>query len=127
LWFSDHDIAGAASIGRYPEHAFAVSWSSITGPVNYIEGVGNQYVRRSGQSEVEALLRVTKAMALPVTENSFGAVKTSIITVTGQVLPVKCDTVRAVWRPRHGVGSDEDPRVEPHVIVGNGQVLLVYK
>jgi hypothetical protein len=122
LWSSDHDTAGATSIGRHPEHSSAASWSwaSITGPVNCIERAGNQFIRRSGQSEVEPLPRVTKAMALPATENPFGAVETGIITVTGQVLPIKSSTVRAVWRP-------EDPHVEPHVIFGNGQVLLVYQ
>jgi hypothetical protein len=66
-------------------------------------------------------------MALPATENLFGAIKTGIITITGQVLPVKYDAGRAVWRPRHGIDPNEGPRVEPHVIFGNGQVLLVCK
>jgi hypothetical protein len=111
LWSSDHDTAGATSIGRHPEHTSAASWSwaSIAGPVNYIERAGNQFVRRSGQAEVEPLLRVTKAMALPAIENTFGAVKTGIITATSQVLPVKYDTVRAVWRP----DMESDPTKTP--------------
>jgi hypothetical protein len=57
---------------------------------------------------------------MAATENPFGAVNTGIITVTSQVLPVKYDNVRAVWRSRRGVGPNEDPLVEPLVILGNG-------
>jgi hypothetical protein len=57
---------------------------------------------------------------MAATENPFGAVKTGIVIVTGEVLPVKYDTVRPVWRSRRGVGPDEGPLVEPHVILGNG-------
>src|SRR5207248_7948776 len=56
LWFSDHEKAGARLITRYPgSFAATWSWTSVAGPVRYIERKRNQFERKTGEPEVEPL------------------------------------------------------------------------
>lgn len=47
--------------------------------------------------------------------NAYGPVKTGIVTVAGQILPVVYDITRSVWSPNVKPYDQEDPAVEPEV------------
>ena len=118
LWFSDHGKAGLDLIERHsrdksPQASW--SWASVTGPVRYFDRHQDQFQRRSGESEVKPLLEVTEGWTEPAGPNAYGPVKTGIVTVIGQVLPVKYNTARSVWRPDVKPFDQEDPHVEPDV------------
>lgn len=64
LWFSDHRKAGSDLIRRHSNHKSpeaSWSWASVTGPVRYFDRHQDQFQCRSGESEVDPLLKVTKA------------------------------------------------------------------
>jgi hypothetical protein len=118
LWFSDHKKAGSDLIQRYSEQEtprVSWSWASVTGPVSYFDRHQDQFQRRSGESEVDPLLEVIEAWTEPASPNAYGPVKTGIVTVVGQILPVIYDINRAVWRPNVEPYDKEDPNVEPEV------------
>jgi hypothetical protein len=118
LWFSDHKKAGSDLIQRHSEQEtprVSWSWASVTGPVSYFDRHQDQFQRRSGESEVDPLLEVIEAWTEPAGPNAYGPVKTGIVTVVGQILPVIYDINRAVWRPNVEPYDKEDPNVEPEV------------
>jgi hypothetical protein len=116
LWFSDHKKAGTKPIERFSEHGdlnASWSWASVAGPVKYYDRSRNQFERKSGESEVEPLLDITRAQVTPSSANPYGSIKTAIVSVTGQIILVRYDRARAVWRPWHAGLSE--PHLEPEV------------
>jgi hypothetical protein len=118
LWFSDHRKAGSDRIRRHSNHKnpeASWSWASVTGPVRYFDRHQDQFQRRSGESEIDPLLKVTDGWTEAAGPNAYGPVKTGIVTVAGQILPVVYNITRSVWRPNIKPCDQEDPAVEPEV------------
>jgi hypothetical protein len=99
-------------IKRFSEHSDSKaswSWASVAGPVKYYDRSRNQFERKSAELEAEPWLDITRARVTPSSAHPYGSIKTAIVSVTGQIILVRYDRARAVWRPwRAGMS-------EPHL------------
>ncbi|KAK4179159.1 heterokaryon incompatibility protein-domain-containing protein [Triangularia setosa] len=117
LWTAHH--AAALDINqpiiRMPVVPFAPSWSwaSVVGPIKYIDRHRDQFThRRSGDDEVKPIIEVLQATTTPATPNVYGPVSAGFVTVRGQVLSVRYNSLESAWWPV----SDENhpsPEFEP--------------
>lgn len=118
LWISDHEHAQKPT-KRVPVMPYAPSWSwaSIDGPVRYFQRHLDQLsYRRSGEDEIEPVMRVLKATSKPSPSNLFGPVSMGFITLQGQFMPISYNPVTKVWRPSAAAqGSASNPSINVKV------------
>lgn len=137
LWMSDHERAKDTPIQRMPDKPYAPSWSwaSVVGPIRYIDRHLDQLTdRRSGEDEIKPIFRTLSVTTTPATSNIYGAVNRGLVTIEGQVLPIRYDGVRRVWRPSSqpsqpwnngsgltiidpAEGRAQDPLIEPKFVL----------
>lgn len=100
LWIGDHKKAKGTPIHRMRVALYAPSWSwtTIVGPIKYVNRhLGQLSYRRSGEDEIKPF-RAVRATTAP-TSSFYGPVKHGFVTIKGQVLPVHYDVAGQAWRP----------------------------
>jgi len=106
LWMRDYGEA-EEPIERFERtYTPSWSWSSVKGPIKYISRHQDQFTsRRSGDDEIDPVLRVSDASSLQSRPTMGISPSVSFVKVMGQIMPVEYDLERKTLRPA-GVSHD---------------------